>query len=156
MNGTPIQDYLHGNLCFGCGIANPNGLQIKSYWDGQEAVCHFTPQPHHSAGPPHILNGGIIATIIDCHGICTALAEAYDREGRPIGSDPKLWYVTGRFDLSYLKPTLIAGPVELRAKVVEAKERKSVVEVSASCNGVETAKASVIAVRVPTTEFLEG
>lgn len=155
MDGTAIQDYMRPGMCYGCGTDNPNGLQIKSYWDGHEAVCHYTPKPHENAGVPHVMNGGIMATIVDCHGICAAIAEAHDRAGQALGSEPKIWYVTGRLDLSYLKPTPIEGPVLLRARVTEAKEKKSVVEVTASCNGVETARATVIAVRAP-GEFRHG
>src|SRR5215471_20575260 len=76
------------NLCYGCGPENPEGLKIKSYWDGDETVCTFMPRPSFMAGPRHVLNGGIIATVIDCHCICTAVAAVYKSEGRPIGSDP--------------------------------------------------------------------
>jgi len=27
------------SYCFGCGRNNEKGFQIKSYWDGDEAVC---------------------------------------------------------------------------------------------------------------------
>ncbi|KKK55838.1 hypothetical protein LCGC14_3070560, partial [marine sediment metagenome] len=46
--------------CWGCGRNNENGLQIKSYWTGEEAVCTWKPQKYHLAFPG-ILNGGIIA-----------------------------------------------------------------------------------------------
>jgi acyl-coenzyme A thioesterase PaaI-like protein len=155
MSEAAIQDQLHGNLCFGCGADNPDGLQIKSYWDGETATCTFAPQPHHTAGPPHVVNGGIMATIIDCHGICTAMAAAYQREGRPIGSNPLLWHVTGRLDVQYLKPTAIKGPVDLTGRVVETGDRKTTVEVIATCGGVETAKGTVVCIRVP-PDFLEA
>jgi len=64
-----FQELIQGNHCWGCGTLNPRGLQIKSYWSGEESVCKFQPQAHHMAGPPHVLNGGIIATVINCHGI---------------------------------------------------------------------------------------
>ena len=48
---------------------------------GEEAVCTWQPQPNHTSGPPHILNGGIIAVLMDCHCICTAVAAAYRAEG---------------------------------------------------------------------------
>jgi hypothetical protein len=92
MRGSPaVQDQLERNLCFGCGPSNPNGLQIKTYYGDSEGLCTFHPRPEHSAGPPHVLNGGILATVIDCHGVCTAIAAAYEAENRPIGSDPPLW-----------------------------------------------------------------
>ena len=67
MTQRAFQDEVSGNHCWGCGSGNHNGLQIKSYWSGDEAVCTWQPQAHHSAGPGHILNGGIIVTVINCH-----------------------------------------------------------------------------------------
>ena len=29
--------------CYGCGRLNEHGHQIKSYWAGEESVCHFAP-----------------------------------------------------------------------------------------------------------------
>jgi len=144
-----IQDQLEGNLCFGCGPANPSGLRIKSYYRDSEALCTFLPRPEHAAGPPHVLNGGILATVIDCHGVCTAIAAAYEAENRPIGSDPPLWYVTGSLAVDYLRPAPVAKPLVLRARVRESKGRKSWVEVSATSSDREVARATVLAVRVP-------
>ena len=78
-----IQDQLHDNFCWGCGADNPDGLQLKSSWDGTVATATWTPDAVHAAGPRHLLNGGIIATVLDCHGVCTAIADAYEREGAP-------------------------------------------------------------------------
>ena len=86
MSEIAIQDLLPENHCFGCGPLNPEGLQIKSFWSGEsETICTYQPESKHAAGPTHILNGGVIATLIDCHCICTAVAEAYRREGRDVG-----------------------------------------------------------------------
>ena len=40
-----FQDYYPDEWaqCYGCGRLNEYGLQIKSYWDGEESVCTFTP-----------------------------------------------------------------------------------------------------------------
>jgi acyl-coenzyme A thioesterase PaaI-like protein len=144
-----IQDLLPDNLCFGCGPHNEKGFRIKSYWRGGEAVCEYRPEPHQTAGPEHILNGGVIATLIDCHSICTALAHTYTAEGRAIGSEPTLWFATGRLDVRYLKPTPIDAPVELRARVTAATDRKISLSCTLASGGVITAEADVTAVRVP-------
>lgn len=140
-----------GNHCWGCGSDNPKGLQIKSHWEDDIAVCRFVPRPEHMAGPTHILNGGIIATVIDCHTVCTAMAELYRLEGRPIGSDPIIWCATASLEITYLKPTPLDQPVFLQAKVseVSASRRKVKVECSLFSGQTECAKASVLAVRVP-------
>jgi acyl-coenzyme A thioesterase PaaI-like protein len=149
MDDLAIQDQIGDNLCYGCGPANPDGLQIKSYYSGSEATCTFRPRSEHAAGPPHVLNGGILATVIDCHGVCTAIAAAYEAESRPIGSDPPLWYVTGSLTVDYLLPTPIGEPLVLRARVRESQGRKCWVVVEARSGDRDVARATVLAVRVP-------
>jgi acyl-coenzyme A thioesterase PaaI-like protein len=143
-----FQEKLPENYCWGCGSANPHGLKIRSFWDGEEAVATWQPQEFHAAGPRHILNGGIIASLIDCHAVCTAIAAAYRAEDRPVGSSPPLWYATGTLKVTYLKPTPLGGPVLLRARVMERKEKKTTVACSLFAEGVECARAEVVAVRV--------
>src|SRR4030042_3439238 len=97
MEQAAFQDQIPDNGCWGVGPSNVHGLRIKSYWVGEESVCAFQPQPHQTAGPPHILNGGILASLIDCHCVCTSIAAAYRAENRAIGSHPLIWHVTGLF-----------------------------------------------------------
>ena len=91
---SALQDLVPNNGCWGCGPAHPRGLHVKSYVEGEETVCRFQPTPDHSAGPPHVVNGGIIAAVIDCHSIFTALADAYRAAGRAVGTGAPLWTVT--------------------------------------------------------------
>jgi acyl-coenzyme A thioesterase PaaI-like protein len=150
---TAFQDLMEHNFCFGCGAKNFNGLQIKSYWDGEESVCTFQPQRHHMAGPRHILNGGIIGVIIDCHCICTAIADAYKRDQREIGSTPMIWYATASMKVDYLRPTPINQPVQLRARVAEVADKKSTINCSLTSSDKECARAEVLAIRVPAEWF---
>ncbi len=144
-----IQDCIPHNHCWGCGTLNPRGLQIKSYWEGDETVCRFQPSPEHMAGPTHVLNGGIIAAVVDCHCVCTAISESHRAAGRELGTEPLLWSVTASLKIDYLAPTPIAAPVELRAHVRETKGRKRVVDCTLRSGGRECARAEVIAVEVP-------
>ena len=144
-----IQDRIPHNHCFGCGPLNARGLAIKSHPDGDETVCTFQPAAHHMAGPTHVLNGGIIATVIDCHAVCTAIADAYRAAGREIGTAPLIWCVTAALKIDYLAPTPIDAPVELRARVREAKGRKRIVECVLTSGGTVRARAEVVAVEVP-------
>jgi acyl-coenzyme A thioesterase PaaI-like protein len=147
-----FQELIPGNNCFGCGPENELGLQIKSYWDGpEEASCVFEPQPHQNAGPKQFLNGGIIATLVDCHSVCTAVADAYRREGRAVGSQPLIWYVTASLAVTYQRPTPIAAPVELRARVARVDGTKSYIRCSVRSGGTERVVGEVLAVRVSTS-----
>ena len=109
MTTKAFQDYYPDDLshCYGCGSLNENGLKIKSYWDdGDEAVCVYTPRDYHTAIPGFVY-GGLIASLIDCHATGTASAAHYMAEGRPMGSDPPVRFVTASLHVDYLLPTPI-------------------------------------------------
>jgi acyl-coenzyme A thioesterase PaaI-like protein len=134
--------------CWGCGRNNKFGLHIKSYWDGDEAVAHFTPQEHFT-GHKGVLNGGIIATLMDCHCMGLAMAHAHREEGRQIGSQPLITYVTASLKVDYLKPTPLNGqPLELRARVERVEGRKTYMACRLLAAGVETACGEVLGVRI--------
>ncbi len=154
MTATDIafQDLIPGNTCFGCGPANHDGLNIKSYWDGDDSVCTFTAAPHQNAGTPGIVNGGIIATVVDCHCVCTAVADAYRREGRTVGSDPLLWYVTGSLTVVYRKPAPVGEPLVFRARVTGVEDRRTFVQCTVTAGDTECVVAKVTAVRVATRQ----
>lgn len=142
-----FQDHMPGNVCFGCGRDNHFGLQISSYWEGEEAVCIWNSEEKYQ-GWKGILNGGVLATLIDCHTMGTAMAATYKTENRRLGSEPEYRYATGTLTIKYLKPTSNLKAIELRAKVTEIKGRKVVMTCIAKSDGVVTAEADVIAIRV--------
>jgi len=144
-----FQDQMEDVHCFGCGATNPEGLQLKTHWQGEESVSLFRAKPHLCAGPASLLNGGIIATVLDCHGICTAVADAYRRAGREIGEGEAIAFATGKMAVVYLAPIPIVEEVEIRARVVEAHEKKSRIECTLLAGGKECATADIVAVRAP-------
>ncbi|MFW2404214.1 MAG: PaaI family thioesterase [Gammaproteobacteria bacterium] len=145
-----FQDQITGNHCFGCGPRNAGGLQIKSYWSGQDkTTVRFEPQQHQCAGPADLVNGGIIATVIDCHCVCTAMAHAYRLADRPMGSEPKLWFVTGSLQVSYQAPTPIDRPFDVNAEIADWSDRKTIVRCELVSGDLVCATGEVIAVRVP-------
>lgn len=146
---TAIQDQIPHNHCYGCGADNPLGMQIKSHWDGDISTCTYVPRPEQSAGPTQYVYGGTIASLIDCHCVGTAMANYYEQEGRPIGSEPQIWCVTGRLTVNYLKPTPIDTPIELRAVIREWTDKKTVLNCTVFSGGAVTAEGEVIAIRVP-------
>ncbi len=142
-----FQDFMPENVCFGCGAHNPNGLQIKSFWEGEEAVCIWESREKYH-GWPNLMNGGIMATIIDCHCMGSAMAHAYKLENRSLDSLPEYRYATGTLNIKYLKPTSNNKPIELRAIVKEAKGRKTSLHCDLYSEGTKTAEAEVVAIRV--------
>jgi acyl-coenzyme A thioesterase PaaI-like protein len=148
-----FQDYYpdHMAQCYGCGRLNEHGYQIKSHWDKNkpdESVAYFTPGPHHTAIPGYVY-GGLLASLIDCHGTGTAAAAAYRQAGRPMDSEPALRFLTGSLHVDYLKPTPLGPVLEIRGRVKEIKGRKVVIEEWILAGGVITVRGEVVAVQVP-------
>jgi acyl-coenzyme A thioesterase PaaI-like protein len=150
MNTKSFQDCYpdHFAHCYGCGRLNKHGLHVKSYWDGEEAVCTFQPKPYHTAIPGYVY-GGLIASLIDCHCTGTASAAAYRAEGREMGSDPPRRFVTASLHVDYLRPTPIDAVLEVRARIKEIKGRKIVVTASLAAGGELCARGELVAVQVP-------
>jgi acyl-coenzyme A thioesterase PaaI-like protein len=150
MTEKAFQDYYPDQLsyCYGCGRLNEHGLQIKSYWDGDETVCIFQPRPYHIAIPGYVY-GGLLASLIDCHGTGTAAAAAYRDQGRPMDSEPPLRFLTASLHVDYLKPTPLGVPLEVRGQVKEVRGRKVVVTATISAKGEVTVRGEVVAVQVP-------
>jgi acyl-coenzyme A thioesterase PaaI-like protein len=144
---TAIQDQLGDQPCWGCGPNTSHGLRIKSYWSGERSVCTWQAAPHH-VGWPGVLNGGILAAVVDCHCVCTAIADAYQAEGRPLGSQPAIGYATGSLSISYLLPVPVDATLELDAQVTHRAARKAVIECTVTARGRVCARAEVVAVRL--------
>jgi acyl-coenzyme A thioesterase PaaI-like protein len=147
-----FQDYYPENLahCYGCGRENAQGHQIKTFWEGDETVTHFQPRPEHTAIPGFVY-GGLLASLIDCHGTGTAAAAMYRAENRSMDSLPPFRFVTGSLQVSYLKPTPLGPQLEIRGKVKEIKGRKVVVEATVYADGEATARGEVVALQMPDT-----
>ena len=150
MSDKSFQDYYPDHMahCYGCGRLNEDGYQIKSYWDGDESVCHFQPRTHHIAIPGYVY-GGLLASLIDCHGTGTAAAAGYRAEGREMDTEPPLRYLTASLHVDYLKPTPLGPLLEIRGKVKEVKGRKVVIEEWIVVNGEVTVRGELVAVQVP-------
>jgi len=146
-----IQDFYPDEFahCYGCGHKNEHGHRIKSFLEGDETVCHYKPEPFYTGGFPDKMYGGLIASLIDCHGAATASAARVMSEGFKIGEKPAPRFVTASLKVDYLKPTPMDATLELRGKAVEIKDRKIVVHVTLSAKGIVTAKGEVILVQLP-------
>jgi len=154
MSEKAFQDYYPDQMsyCYGCGRLNEFGLQIKSFWEGDETVCIFQPRPYHIAVPGYVY-GGLLASLIDCHGTGTASAAAYRAEGRSLESEPPLRFLTASLHVDYLKPTPLGVALEVRGIVQEVKDRKVVITASIKADGNVTVRGEVVAVQVPETMF---
>src|SRR5262249_54146129 len=146
MESQTLQEkYAPRNMCFGCGVANPDGLHIRSFLKdsdesrvGGEVIAEWKPEKKYEAFTG-VLNGGIIGTLLDCH--CNWTAAYYLM--KQAGADHPPCTVTADYTITLKRPTPTDKPVELRACVVESKEDRAVVEgeliahdkVTATCRG---------------------
>ena len=161
MTQPAFQDFYPDELahCYGCGKLNEHGHQIKSYWDDDESVCRFLPKPYHISVPGYVY-GGLLASLIDCHGTGTAAAAAYKvaKEQDP-SVEPNMRFLTASLHVDYLKPTPLNIELEVRGRVKEHKGRKIIIEEWLMANGVVTVRGELVAVQVPQSmleELLNG
>ena len=144
MPDRPVQHQYPEELshCYGCGKNNAAGLHIATYCDGQQCLARFTPRPEHIALPGYVY-GGLLASLVDCHGVATAAAaSAAD------GEAPRR-YVTASLQVDFLRPTPLGPELTLRARVTERRGRKIVVEVEIEAQGELRARGRVVAAPMP-------
>jgi acyl-coenzyme A thioesterase PaaI-like protein len=156
MDKKAIQDFYPDDLsfCYGCGRLNEKGLQIKTFQEGEETITVFEPRPEHTAIPGFVY-GGLLASLIDCHCTGTAAVAAYRAQGREMGSDPPLRFVTASLHVDYLFPTPMGVPLEIRGRAKEIKGRKVVVSATLSAQGKVCVRGELVAVEMPENIFQE-
>src|SRR5258708_1662497 len=137
MSELSLQDrYFPDMPCFGCGPANELGLRLKSYAGDDGLVrASFTPWPEHNNGLG-FLNGGIIATVLDCHSAAAVMHEAFTRGWPPLPG-AMLPFVTSGLDVRYLRPAPLDAAVALVARVTAASEAEITADVWLEWDGKE-------------------
>lgn len=114
------------SVCFGCGPANVQGLHVRSFPDSARPgglVATWMPRPHHHAFA-HVLNGGIIGVVLDCHANWTAALAMM----RASGADRPPATVTADYEVRLLAPTPTDAPLTIRAWPVEVSHRRATSE----------------------------
>jgi len=145
-----FQDYYPENFaqCYGCGHLNERGHHFKTYWDGEETVTRYTPEPYHTAVPGYVY-GGLLAALIDCHSTGSGAGALYRATGREMDTLPALRCVTASLHVDYLKPTPLNVELEVRGRIKEVKGRKVIVESTVFANGVATVRGEAVVIQVP-------
>ncbi|MBI3835265.1 MAG: PaaI family thioesterase [Planctomycetes bacterium] len=150
MSDEAVQDFYPDDVahCYGCGRLNEHGLHIRSVWDGDETVAVLVPRPFHTAIPGYVY-GGLLASLVDCHGTGSAALAAYRAAGRDPGTPPPLRFVTASLKVDYLRPTPLGPPLKARGRILEVKPRKVSVDVAVSADGQVCVRGHVVAVLMP-------
>jgi uncharacterized protein (TIGR00369 family) len=136
--------YAPRSICFGCGPANPKGLHVGSRPDGDTLVAVFQPEKHHEAFAGYV-SGGILGTLLDCHSNWTAAWTLM----RASGAATPPFTVTADYHVRLLRPAPSDGPLLLRAKAVEVKSDRCVVEATLEAGGrlCATCRGTFVAVQ---------
>ena len=128
------ETYAPQSTCFGCGPANAKGLRIRSRIEGDGLVATFHPEPHHEAFPG-MLSGGITGTLLDCHSNWTAAIALM----RATGEKTPPCTVTADYHVMLKRPTPTNVELTLRARAVEVKDDRAIVEATLEAGGKVTA-----------------
>ncbi len=133
------ETFAPNGICFGCGVANKKGLQIRSFAEGDEYTAKWHADEHHQAFPG-MLNGGIVGALLDCHSNWAAAHFLMKKNSK---TEPDCT-VTANYSIKLLRPTPFNAMIYLKARVVESTDTTATVEaelianekVCATCKGL--------------------
>ncbi len=113
MDEKSVQEtHAPNSICFGCGPANPDGLRIRSFRTDDGLSMVFETEDSHQAFPGMIC-GGIIGTLLDCHGNWTAAMAIMDSRGEAEAPCT----VTARYTVKLRRPTPHGAPLHVTSRV---------------------------------------
>ncbi|MEH7612918.1 PaaI family thioesterase [Gottfriedia acidiceleris] len=137
--------------CYGCGRLNKDGHHLRTGWQGDKTVTNFTPESKYM-GIPGFIYGGLIASLIDCHGTGSASLALHRKNGNKIGdgtAPPR--FVTASLNVEYLKPTPQDVPLKAVGTVEEIHPKKWKVHTELFANDTLCARGEVVLVVMPST-----
>lgn len=135
--------------CFGCGRLNKEGNHFRTGWQGEETVTFYEPFSNHIAIPGFVY-GGLIASLVDCHGTGSAALALHRKNGHEPGSgkeSPR--FVTASLNVNYLKPTPHGILLKAVGKVEEVHPKKWKVSVDVFAGDTLCATGEVVGVVMP-------
>ena len=95
-----------GHNCFACGTANPIGLNMQFYRQG-EAVCSDIILDKKHEGWENMVHGGIVTTLLD---EVMSWAIMYSK---------KVFLVTRNMKVKYIRPVMIGTPLTVSGKIMD-------------------------------------
>ncbi len=147
-----IQDlYAHEFAhCYGCGANNAQGHQLKSHLTDHQTVARFTPPTQYSGGVPDHVYGGMIASLMDCHGTASAAAFAAQDDGTPLQQGTPLpRFVTASLKVDFKRPTPLGKELVVQGVLRSITGRKVWVDLSLLADDQVCAVGEILAIRLP-------
>ncbi|QZY50893.1 PaaI family thioesterase [Leucobacter tenebrionis] len=125
-------------------------MRFRSYLEGDEAVLRFTPSPEYTGGVPGHVYGGLLASLLDCHGAAAASGFAHRARGREVGDGGEpLRFVTGTLTVVYRRPTPMGVELTVRGRLDSISGRKVVVALELSAEGEVCVTGEMVAIQIP-------
>ncbi|RLQ90879.1 PaaI family thioesterase [Planomicrobium sp. Y74] len=156
MSETPItaiqdeyaEEFAH---CYGCGRLNEEGHHFRTRWQGDKTFTEYEPGSEHTAIPGFVY-GGVIASLIDCHGTGSASLALHRKNGFEPGSgEEPPRFVTASLHVDYLKPTPQGVTLTAVGEVEEIHPKKFKVNIEVTADGAVCATGTVVAVVMPSS-----
>ncbi|SDN27243.1 Acyl-coenzyme A thioesterase PaaI, contains HGG motif [Fictibacillus solisalsi] len=148
---TAVQDVYPDDYswCYGCGKLNDKGHQLKTRWHGNKTETIYKPQPEHTAVPGFVY-GGLIASLIDCHGTGSASLALHRKNGHEPGDghEPPR-FVTASLKVDFMKPTPHGIPLKAVGTLEEVHPKKWKVHTEVFAGDTLCVKGEVMAVVMP-------
>ena len=143
MERSVQRQYAPNSICFGCGPANDKGLKIDSYRTNKGLELKFMPNEEHQAFPG-MINGGIIGSLMDCHGNWAAAIALMDLNGL----DEPPCTVTANYSISLRRPTPSETELLILAEIEDIQEDRAKVKMTLTANEKVCATGSGLFVAV--------
>lgn len=150
-----IQDEYEDDFawCYGCGRLNENGLHLRTGWDcdGNQTMTTYHPRDEHKAIPGFVY-GGLMASLVDCHGTGSAALFLHRKNGHEPGdgiSAPRL--VTASLNVNFLKPTPANVTLKAIGHIEEVHPKKFRVSIDVFAGEDKVVTGDVVAVVMPKT-----
>lgn len=135
--------------CYGCGRLNQDGHHFRTGWDGNQTITIYTPKPEYTAIPGFVY-GGLIASLVDCHGTGSASLALHRKNGHEPGDDaepPR--FVTASLNVDFLKPTPKDIPLKAIGTPEEVHPKKFKIHTEVYAGDTLCANAVVTAAVMP-------
>lgn len=135
--------------CYGCGRLNETGLKLRTGWKDDQTITIYHPRKEHTAIPGFVY-GGLVASLVDCHGTGSAALELHRINGHEPGDGvPAPRFVTARLHVDYLKPTPEGVPLKALGTVEKVHPKKFRVKTEVYANDELVVTGEVIASVMP-------
>lgn len=135
--------------CYGCGRMNEQGHHFRTGWLAEKTVTIYTPKPEHMALPGFVY-GGLIGSLIDCHGTGSAALALHRKNGHEPGdgAEPPR-FVTASLHVDFMKPTPHGIALKAVGSVHEIHPKKFRIETEIYAGETLCARGEVVAVVMP-------